>query len=64
MFISSTTQYTGAHLNTHAAVAKAGIDTLSAQLAIELGPCGVTSNVIAPGPIAGTEVSNAMLAVL
>ena len=42
-------------MNTHAAVAKAGIDALSTQLAIELGPRGVTSNVIAPGPIADTE---------
>lgn len=36
-------------------VAKAGVDALSAALAIELGPRGLTSNVIAPGPIAGTE---------
>ena len=40
---------------THGAVAKAGVDALSAQGAIELGPRGMTSNVIAPGPIAGTE---------
>lgn len=40
---------------THGAVAKSGIDSLSAQLAIELGPRGITSNVIAPGPIDGTE---------
>ena len=31
------------------------MDTLSAQVAIELGPRGITSNVIAPGPINGTE---------
>ena len=55
IFISSTSQYTGSQLRTHAAVAKSGIDTLSAQLAIELGPRGITSNVIAPGPIDGTE---------
>lgn len=36
-------------------VAKAGVDALSAQLAIELGPRGLTSNVITPGPIEGTE---------
>ncbi|KAF2236219.1 oxidoreductase [Viridothelium virens] len=55
IFISSTNQYTGTQLVTHGAVAKSGIDTLSAQLAIELGPRGLTSNVIAPGPISGTE---------
>lgn len=42
-------------LNTHGVVAKAGIDALAAQLAIELGPRGLTSNVIAPGSIGGTE---------
>lgn len=31
------------------------MDALSAALAIELGPRGLTSNVVAPGPIAGTE---------
>ena len=36
-------------------MAKAGVDALSAQVAIELGPRGITSNVIAAGPIAGTE---------
>lgn len=42
-------------LNTHGVVSKAGIDALAAQIAIELGPRGVTSNVIAPGPIQDTE---------
>ena len=55
IFVGSTGQYTGRALNTHASIAKAGVDALSAQLAIELGPRGVTSNVIAPGPIADTE---------
>ena len=55
VFISATGHYTGVHLNTHGAVAKAGVDALSAQLAIEMGPHGITSNVIAPGPIQGTE---------
>ena len=36
-------------------MAKAGVDALSAQVAIELGPRGVTSNVIAPGVIQETE---------
>lgn len=31
------------------------MDALSAVLAVEEGPHGVRSNVIAPGPIAGTE---------
>lgn len=39
----------------HAAVAKAGVDALSATVALEYGPRGVTSNIITPGPIAGTE---------
>ena len=36
-------------------MAKAGIDALSTSVSIEFGPRGVTSNIIAPGPIAGTE---------
>ena len=55
IFISSTTGYTGTQLVTHGAAAKSAVDTLSAQIAIELGPRGITSNVIAPGPINGTE---------
>lgn len=55
IFISATMHYTGYPLQTHASVAKAGVDALSANIAIEYGPLGVTSNVIAPGPIAGTE---------
>ena len=35
--------------------AKAGVDALSAVIAVEEGPRGVRSNVIAPGPIDGTE---------
>lgn len=35
--------------------AKAGIDALSSAVCLEQGPFGVTSNIIAPGPIAGTE---------
>ena len=42
-------------LQTHVSVAKAGVDALSASTAIEFGPRGVTSNIIAPGPIGGTE---------
>jgi hypothetical protein len=42
-------------LQTHGVVAKAGVDALSACTAIEFGPRGITSNIIAPGPIADTE---------
>jgi 2,4-dienoyl-CoA reductase [(3E)-enoyl-CoA-producing], peroxisomal len=35
--------------------AKAAVDQISNSVAIEYGPYGVTSNVITPGPIAGTE---------
>jgi len=47
--------YTGMALQGPAAVAKAGIDALSATTCIEYGPRGITSNIIAPGPIMGTE---------
>jgi peroxisomal 2,4-dienoyl-CoA reductase len=39
----------------HVSAAKAAVDATSAVLAVEEGPHGVRSNVIAPGPIAGTE---------
>jgi 2,4-dienoyl-CoA reductase [(3E)-enoyl-CoA-producing], peroxisomal len=55
IFVSATIHYTGLPLQTHVSAAKAAVDALSAQCAIELGPRGVTSNVVAPGPIRGTE---------
>ena len=42
-------------------MAKAGVDALSVQTAIELGPRGITSNVIAPGPIIGTEGTDRLI---
>lgn len=39
----------------HVSAAKAAVDALSNVLAVEEGPHGVRSNVIAPGFIAGTE---------
>jgi len=55
IFVSATFHYTGMSLQAHAAAAKAGVDALSATVALEYGPQGITSNVITPGPIAGTE---------
>lgn len=55
IFISATFHLTGMPLQAHAAVAKAGVDALSASTALEYGPRGITSNIITPGPIAGTE---------
>ena len=55
IFISATLHYTGQALQAHVSAAKAGVDSISNAAAIELGPRGVTSNVIAPGPIEGTE---------
>jgi peroxisomal 2,4-dienoyl-CoA reductase len=45
----------GTPYQAHVSAAKAAIDALSAVVAVEEGPHGVRSNVIAPGAIAGTE---------
>ncbi|KAL9050160.1 MAG: hypothetical protein Q9162_006794 [Coniocarpon cinnabarinum] len=55
IFVSATLHYIGTPLQTHVAAAKAAVDALSNNVAIEFGPRGITSNVIAPGPIQGTE---------
>ncbi|MCJ1473962.1 hypothetical protein MMC13_002618 [Lambiella insularis] len=55
IFISACLHYTGLPLQAHVCAAKAAIDALSATTAIELGPRGVTSNVISPGGITNTE---------
>lgn len=57
IFVSATLHYRGTPFQSHVSVAKAGVDALSNSAAIEFGPLGVTSNIIAPGPIASTEVS-------
>jgi 2,4-dienoyl-CoA reductase [(3E)-enoyl-CoA-producing], peroxisomal len=53
--ISATLPYLGVMGQSHAAAAKAGIDSLTRTLAVEWGPHGIRVNGIAPGPIAGTE---------
>ncbi|KAI8453655.1 hypothetical protein BY996DRAFT_4582861, partial [Phakopsora pachyrhizi] len=53
--ISATLHYVGTPLQAHVSAAKAGVDALSQAIAVEFGPHGIRSNVIAPGPISGTE---------
>ncbi|KAH7379423.1 peroxisomal 2,4-dienoyl-CoA reductase-like protein SPS19 [Phaeosphaeria sp. MPI-PUGE-AT-0046c] len=55
IFVSATLHYAGTPLQSHVSVAKAGVDAMAMSVAIEQGPKGITSNVIAPGPIANTE---------
>ena len=55
IFISATFHFQGMALQAHVSAAKAGVDALSATAAIEYGPRGITSNIITPGPIMGTE---------
>lgn len=55
LFVSATLHYYGVPFQVHVGAAKAGVDALSNALAVELGPLGIRSNCVAPGPIAGTE---------
>jgi len=52
--VSACLHYRGTPFQAHVSAAKAAVDALSAVIAVEEGPRGVRSNVIAPGPIAGT----------
>ncbi|KAJ7035128.1 hypothetical protein C8F04DRAFT_1099152 [Mycena alexandri] len=53
--VSAMLHYKGTPYQAHVSAAKAGVDALSAVVAVEEGPHGVRSNVIAPGAIANTE---------
>lgn len=53
--ISATLHYGATPLQTHAAAAKAAIDSMTRTLAIEWGSLGIRVNAIAPGPIDETE---------
>jgi len=53
--ISATLHYTGTPLQLHVSAAKAGVDALTRQLAVEWGRYGIRVNTIAPGPIEDTE---------
>ncbi|CAJ2501745.1 Uu.00g045980.m01.CDS01 [Anthostomella pinea] len=55
MYVSATFHYAGMPMQAHVSAAKASVDSIMASVALEFGPFGVTSNVIAPGGIAGTE---------
>ncbi|KYK56899.1 hypothetical protein DCS_03905 [Drechmeria coniospora] len=55
IYVSATFHYTGMPMQAHVAAAKAAVDSLMASVALEYGPRGVQSNVIAPGAIEETE---------
>src|SRR5919112_3971190 len=53
--ISATLHYVGTPLQLHVSAAKAGVDALTQNLAVEWGRYGIRTNAIAPGPIEDTE---------
>jgi peroxisomal 2,4-dienoyl-CoA reductase len=53
--ISATLHYLGTPLQLHVSAAKAGVDALTRNLAVEWGRYGIRVNAIAPGPIEDTE---------
>lgn len=53
--ISATLHYVGTPMQLHVSAAKAGVDALTRNLAVEWGPHGIRVNGIAPGPIEDTE---------
>lgn len=59
--ISATLHYGGTPLQLHVAAAKAGVDAITKNLAVEWGPLGIRVNAIAPGPISDTEGAKRLL---
>ena len=55
LFISAGMAYMPHAFQAHVGAAKAGIDMLMKNLAIEWGPYGIRCNSVVPGPIEGTE---------
>src|SRR5262245_8949176 len=53
--ISATLHYLGTPMQRHVSAAKAGVDALTRDLAVEWGRYGIRVNGIAPGPIEDTE---------
>jgi peroxisomal 2,4-dienoyl-CoA reductase len=59
--ISATLHYGGTPRQLHVSAAKAGVDALTRNLAVEWGPFGIRVNGIAPGAIDDTEGVNRLL---
>jgi peroxisomal 2,4-dienoyl-CoA reductase len=59
--ISATLHYLGTPLQLHVSAAKAGVDALTRNLAVEWGRHGIRCNAIAPGPIEDTEGMNRLV---
>ncbi|GAA2399522.1 SDR family oxidoreductase [Mycolicibacterium llatzerense] len=55
LFVSAGQAYTPIKFQAHAGAAKAGVENLMKNLALEWGAYGIRSNSIVPGPIADTE---------
>jgi len=53
--ISATLHYLGTPMQLHVSAAKAGVDALTRNLAVEWGRYGIRVNAVAPGPIEDTE---------
>ncbi len=53
--ISATLHYLGTPYQLHVSAAKAGVDALTRNLAVEWGRHGIRVNAVAPGPIEDTE---------
>lgn len=53
--ISATLHYLATPMQIHVSAAKAGVDAITRNLAVEWGPYGIRVNGIAPGPIEDTE---------
>ncbi len=53
--ITATLHYHGTPAQLHASAAKAGVDAMTRNLAVEWGGAGIRVNSIAPGPIGDTE---------
>jgi NAD(P)-dependent dehydrogenase (short-subunit alcohol dehydrogenase family) len=55
LFVSAGQAYKANKYQAHVGAAKAGIEMLMKDLAVEWGPHGIRSNSLVPGPVSGTE---------